>query len=52
MNSVNNKKLSVISAVIIASLIIAGAIASAASASSIAGAIPSVSRGGGLLILL
>ncbi len=47
MNSVNNKKLSVISAVIIASLIIAGAIASAASASSIAGAIPSVSRGGG-----
>lgn len=47
MNSVNNKKLSVISAVIIASLIIAGAMASAASASNIAGAISSVSRGGG-----
>lgn len=47
MNSVNNKKFSVISAVIIASLIIAGAIASAASASNIAGAITSVSRGGG-----
>ncbi len=41
--SVNNKKFSVISAVIIASLIIAGAISSAASASNIS----NMSRGGG-----
>lgn len=41
--SANNKKLSVISAVIIASLIIAGAISSAASASNIS----NMSRGGG-----
>lgn len=50
--SANNKKFSVISAVIVVSLVIAGVIASAASASNIAGAIPSVSRGGGGLLIL
>lgn len=41
--SANNKKFSVISAVIVVSLVIAGVIASAASASSIS----NMSRGGG-----
>lgn len=45
--SVNNKKFSVISAVIIASLVIAGVIASAASASNIS----NMSRGGVLILL-